>query len=419
MKQLLCLLFVSHLLAAQPLTVRIQPQANGYRLLVNGQPYTVKGFVGASQFDLAKAYGANSVRTYGGRDGLDEAQRHGLTALVGLPIPGERDGMDWNDDARKAALKAELLGTVEALKNHPAVLIWDLGNELDWIPPGKPYNLKLWDFLNDVAHQIHQIDPNHPVMTVVGTSDMPKKLDELARQCPDLNLLGLNAYADLGTSMAHLRTHWKRPYMVTEWGPNGHWEVPKTTWKVPIEQSSTAKAAAYRQHYQRDIRPDSAYCLGSYVFYWHHKQEITHTWYGMFDEAGNATETVEAMRELWRGDLPSHRTPKLDTCFFVGLPNPRDYRFRPGQTATVSLRAHDPDRDRLHCQYEIRPEATYASYAGQGEKAAATVSQQTLPNVPAQWTITLPDKPGPYRLFIKIVDPHRQIAVVNLPFLVE
>ena len=60
--------------------------------------------------------------------------------------------------------------------------------------------------------------------------------------------------------------------MITEWGPNGHWESPTTTWNVPIEQTSTEKAASYGERYDI-IANDSINCLGSYVFLWGQKSK--------------------------------------------------------------------------------------------------------------------------------------------------
>jgi hypothetical protein len=407
--------------------VSIQRTRDGYQLLVDSRPFYVKGFVGGNpsyspdfiagkQFALARACGANAVRTGATRVSLDSAARYGFKALVDLPIYGERDGMDWNDEARKADLKNKVLGIVKDLKNHPAMLVWALGNELDWIPPGKPYNPKLWLFFNDLAGAIHRTDPNHPVMTIVGFSDVPRKLDELAAQCPNLDLLGINAYADLGRFSDDVIQHWKRPYMVTEWGPDGHWEVPKTTAKVPLEQSSTEKAAVYRDRYANVILKNSAFCVGSFVFYWHSKQEITHTWYGMFDEKGSATETVESMQTAWSGQLPANRSPQIREYSIIGHDDKRTLRFGKGQAVQVRFEVSDPDDEPLRLTYEIRPEAVYASYAGQGEQAAPIVAHGPL-NA-HETTLNVPGQPGKYRIFLRADDTHRHHAIANLPFVV-
>ena len=59
---------------------------------------------------------------------------------------------------------------------------------------------------------------------------------------------------------------WDKPYMVTEWGPYGHWESPMTSWGVAIEATSKEKAMFRNLAYQA-IEKDSALCLGSYAFF--------------------------------------------------------------------------------------------------------------------------------------------------------
>lgn len=80
-----------------PSVVRIVKTGAGYQLQRNGQPYFVKGAVvgPGGSLDLLRASGANSIRTQAGL--LDEAQRRGFTALVGLPLGNPRRGFDYAD----------------------------------------------------------------------------------------------------------------------------------------------------------------------------------------------------------------------------------------------------------------------------------------------------------------------------------
>ena len=130
--------------------------------------------------------------------------------------------MDWGDEQMVLEQKQRVLETVRELKDHPAVMFWAVGNELDWIPPGIPHHPKLWQRLNELAVEIHKIDPNHPVMTVIGTGSYEQKIREIAEQCKDMDLLGINAYGDLAGVADLTRRHWPKPYVVAEWGPTGH-----------------------------------------------------------------------------------------------------------------------------------------------------------------------------------------------------
>ena len=111
---------------------------------------------------------------------------------------------------------------------------------------------------------------------------------------------------------------WDGPYMVTEWGATGHWEVPKTPWGAPIENNSSVKADLYRSRYETAIAADTTQGLGSYVFLWGQKQERTPTWYGLFLPTGEETESVDVMESLWTGEMPDNQTPRLESATLDG-----------------------------------------------------------------------------------------------------
>ncbi len=87
----------------------------------------------AEDFRLMADLGINTVRTYTAPrpDLLDEAARHGLRVMVGLPWSQH---VAFLDDRRLAAkIRRDTVAQVRALHDHPAVLMMALGNE---IPPG-------------------------------------------------------------------------------------------------------------------------------------------------------------------------------------------------------------------------------------------------------------------------------------------
>jgi O-antigen biosynthesis protein len=87
----------------------------------------------AEDFRQMAAIGVNTVRTYTPprRDLLDEAARHGLHVMVGLPWSQHVAFLD--DRALRRTIRAEIIARVVELGDHPAVLAFALGNE---IPPG-------------------------------------------------------------------------------------------------------------------------------------------------------------------------------------------------------------------------------------------------------------------------------------------
>ena len=405
----------------KPAKVTIVKKNKNFVLLRNGKPYFIKGAVGSHYLEKLKQYGGNSIRTNSKPEILDKAHTLGLTALVGLPVKAERDGMDYDDAEAVKQQHEKVLEIVRKTKDHPAVLLWALGNELDFIQANvkEHYNVKVWDAVNALAVEIHRIDPNHPVMTVVGSIDQDKMKD-LLKQAPALDLLGINEYGDLEKIPAWLRQYgWKKPYAVTEWGPTGFWQVPKTAWKVPIEETSSMKAVKYKERYEQTIAGDKAMCVGSYVFLWRQHQERTHTWFGMFDENGLETEAVEVMHYKWTGRWPANRVPRLDSIKVDGKTAYQNVYLKPAQTYTAQVWVNDPDGDALAYKWEILPEGSSFPYGGNGEKKPPAVPGLVTDATYAQTPFRSPDKEGAYRLFVYAYDGKGHWATANIPFYVQ
>ena len=84
----------------------------------------------ARDFRAMAALGANTVRVYTPPppELLDEAARHGMRVMVGLPWSQH---VAFLDDARMArAIRQELMTHVRALADHPAAFLFALGNEI-------------------------------------------------------------------------------------------------------------------------------------------------------------------------------------------------------------------------------------------------------------------------------------------------
>jgi len=426
-KQLTLTVIVAHCFTAasasependwQPVPVEIQKTATGWQLLRGGEPYFVKGAGGdVYKLDLLKSLGANAIRTWGVGDGsvLDEAHARGMTVLLCLDIAPERLGFDYDDtDAVNAQLE-RARSAVRRYKNHPALLGWMIGNELNLMHT----NPKVWDAVNDISKMIHEEDGLHPTTTALaGLGEDTYSL--IQTRAPDLDFLSTQVYGMLTVLHEHVASIGvDMPIMVTEWGTVGHWELPQTDWGAPLELTSTEKAAHYLKGYQLAIAPFPDQVLGSFVFLWGQKQERTPTWYGMFTLNGEITEPVDAAQKLWSGQWPENRAPYIDGLFLDDQAASKSVLLQPGADYPILVEAGDIDREQLSIEWVVMEESQAKEIGGDREVIPGTL-RGLVESASAETVLRAPDAPGAYRLFVYVRDPEGKVAHANLPFKVE
>ncbi|MEO5564577.1 MAG: glycoside hydrolase family 2 TIM barrel-domain containing protein [Chitinophagaceae bacterium] len=389
-----------------------------YQLFRDGQPYFVKGAGGTAFMPRIAAYGGNSIRTWSTRNVdkiLDSAQKYGLTVLMGLNVTPERHGFNYDDTAATRKQFESVRMEVLKYKDHPAVLVWGIGNELNL----QYKNPKVWEVVNELSKMIHSIDPNHPTCTVLAGVNKGL-VDHIKAKSTDIDLLAINVYAGLATLPRSVRSSgWDGAYMVTEWGPTGHWEGIQTAWKSPIEETSSEKAAVYKSRYEYGVEKDKEQCVGSYVFLWGQKQERTPTWYGMFTEKGEESEVIDVMQYLWSGSWPKNQAPHLYSLQINNKKAVENVYLNPGKNYNVVVMAVDPDQDKLSYRWELLPEPTQVGDGGDFEARPKAIKGLLVPGNSGLATLKAPDTEGAYRLFVYVVDGNNNVATANVPFYVK
>ena len=400
-----------------PVKAEIKKQGESYQLFRDGKPYFIKGAGGTAYMERLQQYGGNSVRTWSTHNGLeilDKAQQLGLTVTMGIDMARERHGFDYNDTSAVKQQLERVRQEILTYKDHPALLAWGIGNELNL----EYTNPKVWDAVNEVAEMIHELDSNHLVTTMLAGINQDE-IDEIKARCPALDLISVQVYGGLAAVPERIRaTGWDKAYMVTEWGPTGHWESPQTPWNASVEETSSEKAAVYRSRYEASISTDN-HCIGSYVFLWGQKQERTPTWYGLFTEGGEENEVVDVMHYLWTGQWPQNRAPHLDSVRLSGKKTLDFIYLNPGQTYPVMVYASDPDGDDLVARWELLPESTDLKTGGDRESRPTAIPGKVSSSSVRNATLTAPDQEGAYRLFLYVTDGHNNVATANIPFFVQ
>jgi hypothetical protein len=368
--------------------------SDGFQLKVDGQPMVIKGVGGEGPKDLARQIGANAFRTWGTDDidaQLAVARQTGMKVVVGIWMEHERHGFSYNDPKHVAAMIERARAVIEKHKDNPDILMWAIGNEMEGDLGRNP---AIWLAVNHIAAMAKKIDPSRPTMTVIAELGPDgEKVRNLEMFCPDIDIIGINTYAGaVSIPDRYRQSGVTKPYIITEFGPPGTWEIQKTSYGAVVEPTSTAKAAHYKASYEAFSADPK--CLGSFAFKWGNKQEATATWFGMMLPDGSNLEAAQVMQTVWSGKPPENLCPTISSLTVTPAGS-----FTPGATVKAALAVSDPEGDSLTTTWELHTEAAAYGLGGDAEPKTPTHPEAIAQSAAESATIKLPGEPGVYRLY--------------------
>jgi len=388
--------------------------AAGYQLLFNGKPFFIKGAGGDESKAVLKQFGGNSFRTWGA-DGIDnqleEAHKLGLGVTGGIWLGHKEQGFNYNDPKAVQAQFDSACATIEHYKNSPSLLVWAIGNEMEGYDKGD--DPQVWKAVEAIAAEAKKIDPNHPTMTVIAEVG-GNKVPALNKYCPDIDIVGINSYAGASSvGNRYIAAGGTKPYIITEFGPPGTWEIGKNAWGVADEPTSTEKEDSYRKAYEGSIASQPL-CLGSYAFAWGHKQEATATWFGLFLPDDTRLGPVDTLSELWTGKQPSNLCPAIESEKLVGSD-----QVDPGAKVSAVLSVKDPQGDPLKVNWVLQYDSEQHGVGGVTEATPASYPDAIVRSDNVSADVVMPQYGGTYRLFAYVRNAHNGGAVANIPILVS
>jgi hypothetical protein len=402
--------------ARGPIKTEVVKTSAGWELRRDGKPFFIKGVgrgVGGfgSLRQLAQI-GGNAFREWAvsseTQSQLDEVRKFGVAMCVGLWLGRPKHGFNYADPQVVARELESVKADVLRFKNHPAVLAWGLGNELELDVQGEAA-IPVWQFIQTVSRMVHEVDPNHPTMIVVAElGPQSRKVEMINRYCPDVDIVGINSYAGCPSIPRRYKEGGgTKPYVITEFGPPGQWEWPhRTPWGVLEELTSTRKVEWYRKAWHDAMVAPKGVSLGGFAFLWGAKDEATLTWYGMMLPDGSNLEALEVMAEEWGKPL-ANRCPRITGLVIEGPAS-----VPAGTVIRAGVEAADPDGDPLAYEWVFMTDAIEKPHGGPSDAKtiAGAIAKADAPDV----EVTLP-APGLYRLFVYIRDGQGNAAVGNIP----
>lgn len=418
---ILALVFSVPALSAQAAAsvVRVSGSQGDWTLTVDGSPYTVKGLTwgppigeAASRMPDLRTMGVNTVRTWG-TDGstrplLDAAAANGIRVINGFWLqpgggPGSGGCVDYvTDTTYKTNMRTEFVRWVTEYRDHPGVLMWSVGNEsilgMQNCFSGaalETQRVAYTRFVNEVAVAIHAADPNHPVTsTDAWTGSWPYYRDH----APALDLYAVNSYG----AVCDIRQTWitggyTKPYILTEGGPAGEWEVPDDANGVPAEPTDVQKRDGYPAAWNCLMAHDGV-ALGATLFHYGTEQDFGGVWFNLLP--GNEKRlSYYSVARAYGGAQPAN-TPPVITSMSTLRDVPAGGRF------TVDVAASDPDGDQI--AYSLMLNGKYIDNSGALVPASFTGT--------GPFTVTAPDRLGVWKLYVYARDGRGNVGIETRSF---
>ncbi|MCW7947369.1 hypothetical protein AAW14_36915 [Streptomyces hygroscopicus] len=400
--------------------VKVTGTQGNWQLTVDGQPYQIKGLTWGPAVSDADKYmpdlqsmGVNTIRTWGtdasSKPLFDSAAAHGIKVIAGFWLqpgggPGAGGCVNYiTDTTYKNQVLDEFPKWVQTYKDNPGVLMWDVGNEsvlgLQNCYSGDELERQrnaYTTLVDDITKRIHSIDPNHPVTSTdawVGAWPYFKK------NAPDLDLYAVNSY----NAVCDVRSAWQqggytKPYIVTETGPAGEWEVPHDANGVPQEPTDQAKADAYTRAWGC-ITGHKGVALGATMFHYGTEYDFGGIWFNLLP-AGQKRLSYYAVKRAYGGDTSHDNTSPVISDLSVegGAGN-----VQAGRDLILDVQATDPDGDPI--SYEVLDNSNYID----GSKQLASLPSTNLGG--GRLKITAPDRPGVWKVYVKATDGHGNVGV--------
>ena len=288
-----------------------------YQLIVDGKPFIIKGVcyspipIGQDYSynfaadpnqpwlvdgKLMQAAGINTIRFYKCEKNCSNTKKlindlyrlYGIRTIIGHWLGfWDYPGPFYADADFREKIKKDVLETVAFYKDEPGILFWVLGNEnnysfagtvqpwssqeIDKEPDAQKQSIMrakiYYSFVNELAKEIHRIDPDHPV--ALGNGELVG-LDYANQYSPDVDIVACIIYRgkSFGNIFESLRRTFDKPILLAEFGADCYDANLK---KEDQEMQAYFLLSQWRQIYENladNKERASGNCIGGTMFEW-------------------------------------------------------------------------------------------------------------------------------------------------------
>tara|TARA_R110000868_G_C10957802_1_gene768233 strand:+ start:306 stop:1637 length:1332 start_codon:yes stop_codon:yes gene_type:complete len=420
-----CYFILKNILSSEKLidenkTVYIKKNSAGYQIYRNGTPFYINGASGNSHLNELARIGGNTIRVYDTinlKKVLNDAEKNGLAVIVDIPIPRYNEKYNsYRDPKFNDLLKKKIKILVEKYNTHPALLMWNLGNEIEY-----PFVFKANDFIdtfNELIDIIHEADQNHPIGTSIPSINK-KQLFSIYFHSPNIDIIAFNIFGNIKNLDKELSKvtffTGAKPYYISEWGYDGPWECSFTSWGAPIEPTSTKKREQLISRYKglkKNINND---CVGTLFFFWGIKQESTHTWFSLFLDMNSKSEIIEELKNLWQKPINDKNEIGLDYMLLNEKGSLENLVFSTNEKIIAEIVFNQSNNTNIQIEWEIYPES-WSYNKWDIEKRPKKIAHLSSNSGNNKIIFTTSNREGPYRIFAYIFDDNGKFASTNIPF---
>jgi hypothetical protein len=400
---------------------RVSEKGGRFSLTVDGKPFVLKGVCcpinkksRIDYFQLCRELGANTVRNWGIDQGseeyLDAAARCGLKVDQGIWLPHCNPGKGpkvfsyLKDKDQLAEKEKKFLAYIDKHKKHPAILMWNLGNEVLFNIKDEDERAAFCQYLESLAKKVKSLDPDHPTLYTCFSSKMFHYLKD---SVPSLDIIGVNTYSDVdGIQQEWKKLNIGKPYLVTEFGCLGPWDRKKDAFGEPSEEADHEKAFKYNDLLEQ-MEKHAGSCLGGFAFRIGEPKRRNANWWAL--TLGNLKkEAFRVVQKHYRGKDPLSWPPVLISA------EADKSTVRRGEKISLDIRARDRENNVM--TYGIR---LWKIKKGDPEAYVPEITSAEKTFKSPKITFQAPQEAGLYTLFVFAFDGKDNVATQSMTIKVK